>query len=791
MKILIFTVRYKETQNMENLQDKIQAIHNKIEILLLRQTNLNSEIETLKKEVEILKNQDIKSAVSTKIIEKEENKKQESIPPKPLYNNSGKIVLDSKSNSYQKATNFIPGINNQWEKFIGENLMNKIGILITVIGVTIGAKYAIDHQLISPLTRISLGYIMGVVLMAFAFKLKKNYENFSAVLLSGAFAILYIITYMAYDFYSLISQEFAFVLMFIFTVSTVFFSWQYNKQIIALLGLVGSYAIPFLLSNGSGNIVFLLSYVLIINLGILTIAFLKEWKWVNGSAFVFTWLIYATIHFSYYYKEPFIAKLFVFLVAYFSVFYISFLAYKLLKSKTFDALDVLFLLINSFLFFGFGYSLWNETKPWSEMLGLFTLVNAIVHGIISFITYRQKSYDQNMLRLLIGMSLVFISLSIPVQLNGNWVTILWILEASVLFWIGRKNQTLFYEKISYPLIILSFLSLVEDWSSFKIKDYTYPIFNTTFLTSIIFITAIGSIIYLNKKEALSHSTEQNHTYKFSLFNLFDMLFILVLYLTFRLEINWYFEHLYNLSQTQSPETLYNLFDSNLLSYKCIWIINYSIVFSLGILLGAKYYVKNSLFEFLSYTFINLSVFVFLTQGLYLLNDIQNDYYSQDLVSYFYRGTFLIALRYVSFGIIAVVFWVLYKFYISTSKDKNIPLAFELLMHITLLWILSNELVENLKHSGVTEIYKSGLSILWGIYSFILIIYGMWKKKKKHLRIGGIILFGITLIKLIFYDLSHLETIPKTIVLVLLGVLLLIISFLYTKYQKFLSDEDHS
>jgi uncharacterized membrane protein len=79
-------------------------------------------------------------------------------------------------------------------------------------------------------------------------------------------------------------------------------------------------------------------------------------------------------------------------------------------------------------------------------------------------------------------------------------------------------------------------------------------------------------------------------------------------------------------------------------------------------------------------------------------------------------------------------------------------------------------------------YKLGLSILWGLYALYLIAYGIWKKKK-HLRIGAIVLFAITLLKLFFYDISSLDTISKTIVLVSLGALLLIISFLYNKYKK--------
>jgi uncharacterized membrane protein len=80
-----------------------------------------------------------------------------------------------------------------------------------------------------------------------------------------------------------------------------------------------------------------------------------------------------------------------------------------------------------------------------------------------------------------------------------------------------------------------------------------------------------------------------------------------------------------------------------------------------------------------------------------------------------------------------------------------------------------------------------LSILWGAYSLFLVVIGIWKRKK-HLRITGIILFGVTLIKLFFYDIADLDTISKTIVFVSLGVLLLVISFLYTKYTKQIENE---
>jgi uncharacterized membrane protein len=62
-------------------------------------------------------------------------------------------------------------------------------------------------------------------------------------------------------------------------------------------------------------------------------------------------------------------------------------------------------------------------------------------------------------------------------------------------------------------------------------------------------------------------------------------------------------------------------------------------------------------------------------------------------------------------------------------------------------------------------------------------------RKRYLRIAAIALFGATLIKLFFYDISKLDTVMKTLLFLALGVLMLIISFLYNKYKKYLFGDD--
>jgi len=92
---------------------------------------------------------------------------------------------------------------------------------------------------------------------------------------------------------------------------------------------------------------------------------------------------------------------------------------------------------------------------------------------------------------------------------------------------------------------------------------------------------------------------------------------------------------------------------------------------------------------------------------------------------------------------------------------------DLILYLILLVLATSELIQWLDLSRAPDSYKLELSILWGLYAVMLIVLGIWKKKK-HLRIMAIALFSGTLLKVFLYDISHLNTISKTIVLIILG-----------------------
>jgi len=774
---------------MDDNTDKLNDLFSRLNSLTRKQDDFAKEISGLREEM-LKITRAANQPEPTQAIK--ENKKEE-LKEKQIVPISASFTQPTfQSNKYPEykpkvKTNDRNKLNRNLEKLIGENLISKIGIAILVLGVGIGTKYAIEHELISPLTRIILGYLVGLGLLGFAMKLKKKYDNFSAVLLSGAMAILYFITFAAYTFFGLLPQTLTFAMMVLFTVFTVLASLNYNKQVIAHIGLVGAYAVPFLLSDGSGKVVVLFTYMAIINIGILVLAFRKYWKELNYVAFALTWIIFISWYLSAYQADKHVEVASVFLCVFFISFYVTFLAYKVAQKEKFVSRDILLILANSFIFYGTGYALINTLQSGNQFLGLFTLGNAILHFGVSAVIYKQKLGDRNLFYLVSGLVLVFIAIAIPVQLDGNWVTLLWAGEAALLFWIGRTKKVAVYEGISYGVMVLACLSLFQDWlvsSNYftgQPVSTALPFINIQFLSSLLFMGAFGFIIRLSRETKYPSALIIQKELLENILNLMQGLLLLILYVTFFTEIANGFDQTYLKTET------YRFHDFSIISFKTIWLINYSLFFTAALCFVNLKWIKSDSLGKISMLLTGLTVFIFLTAGLLSISELRNSYLRPEASSPYTSTVFHLIIRYVSFGFVVLAV-LTQRLFLKSHSDSRLSKTYPIVLHATILWILTSELINWLDIAGYSESYKLGITILWGVYSLAMIALGIWKKNK-DVRITAIVLFGVTLAKLFLYDIANLTTISKTIVLVSLGILLLIISFLYNKYKLLIFGED--
>jgi uncharacterized membrane protein len=678
--------------------------------------------------------------------------------------------------------------HNNVEKFLGENLINKVGIVILLLGVGWGVKYSIDNQLISPLARVIMGYIASAGLFGLAYYLKTKYENYSAVLLSGSLAMMYFITYFAFSSYGIFGRIPAFALMLVFTIVTVAESLRYNRVIIAHIGLVGAYAVPFLLSDGSGNIKVLFSYMAIINAGILFIALKRYWKSLWYSSFIFTILIcFGWLIKSYSSLDHIIGLLF--LPLFFLLHLASFLAFKLSRHIPYHRSDNGMLYLNSVLFF---IATMFVADHYAHGPLLLTLSFIATHSIIGYLLYRKGETHHSLAHQFFGLAIAFVAVVITVQWDEEWTTLGWSLQAMLLAYYASKTGNAVYRNLCQGILVLAIGSMFYDWSVYYADNYygkasyTFtPVLNFHFIASCICSALlVASSYFILRKQSLVRNLSDSWKHVL-LIGSSVVIALYGLYGTFYHEINHYW------SQMLLPDFNTGAMDirdyaihQQLLQYRGVWLIHYTLLFVSVINVFLMRLYPSKAIQQIAMAINGMVVLLFLTTGLSLLSELRDSY----MKSIAYSSTWNLMIRYFGYAFVALLLVTCYRFIQNKVKQAKYQMAFDILLHITYLWILSAELLHwrDLNHSGAAD--KTGLSILWGAYALFLIAIGI-VQKKSYLRIAALVWIGVTLIKLFFYDLSELSTISKTIVLVILGAVLLIISFLYNKYKaKIFGDE---
>lgn len=167
-----------------------------------------------------------------------------------------------------------------WEQFMGVKLFAWAGGLALFLAVVFFVKYSFEHDLIPPEVRVALGFLSGVGLLVGGVVLKrKDYAVTSQTLISTGVLILYASTFAAHGFYHF--RAFGviptFLLMSLITVTAFVLAVRLNAMVVAILGMLGGFLTPVLLSTGVDNPLGLFSYIALLNAGLLAVALNRRW----------------------------------------------------------------------------------------------------------------------------------------------------------------------------------------------------------------------------------------------------------------------------------------------------------------------------------------------------------------------------------------------------------------------------------------------------------------------------------------------------------------------------------
>ena len=671
--------------------------------------------------------------------------------------------------------------NPDMEKFIGENLINKIGIAVLVLGIAFFVKYAIDKDWINEVGRVVIGLVSGGILVAIAHRLRNSYRSFSSVLVGGGIAIFYFTIAFAFHEYKLFDQTSAFVIMVVITAFAVSLSILYDRIELAMIATIGGFITPFLVSTGQNNYQALFTYMAILSTGLLVLAYFKRWQLIYFTAFLFTIFIYGAWLFDQVYNNngiPYRDALF-----FATIFYFLYVAMHIVNNirtrRKFSGFDFTSLLMINFAYYAAGIialEYWNS----GQYKGLFTASLGAINLILAFIFLRQRTADKNFVYLLIGLTLTFLSLAAPVQLKGNNITLFWAAETVLLFWLYQRSGIKLIKISSAIIAILTLISLGMDWVEiYGVEVGNLPVaINKGFLTSVFVSLALGLLYRLFWREA--------DTYYFApitnknLKNIVGTTAVLIFFIAGILEINYQF-------RTRFPE-IRARFEETGLNFTYLQL--YVLIFLCALFLLTERFGK------LKDPFIRMGIPV-VGFFLYLFN-IANIYATEKLIlsTGNYKQYFT-----AQWASIALIF-VLATISISYFRKNQVQLKpylnfFTWFISFALITVLSLEgrhIMVWFNYTGEASIfeienlyYKAGMTIIWGLSSFAMMYLGM-KHKFKPLRIISLIIFGATLVKLFSYDIRNIPPGGKIAAFILLGVLLLTVSFMYQRLKKLIIDD---
>jgi uncharacterized membrane protein len=641
------------------------------------------------------------------------------------------------------------------EKFIGENLISKIGIAILVLAIAFFVKYAIDNNWIGAVGRVGIGLLCGGILIGIAHWLRNQYKAFSSVLVGGGLAVFYFTIALAYHQYHLFSQMTAFVIMLVVTVFSVLLAILYDRQELAIIALAGGFLTPFLVSNGRGDYVVLFSYLLILNMGLLVIAYNKLWRLLNILSFGLTALLFASWLLSLPYDAP--ASTYrggwEFGTAFYLLFFVINIAYTVRKSRLFVASDFGILLTNTCLYFAAGLYFISQLGL-ERYKGLYCAVMGIFHLGATWFLFRKKSADKNILYLLVGLTLSFVSLTAPIQLHGHYITLFWASEAVLLYWLFIRSNIELIRIASLLVWGAMLVSLMMDWSKiYGLMESLSPdtsepiIFNKGLMTGLYAAASCWALHYLRPG---------------TLFTRVSLIAAgMIFYIAGLLEIHFQFNYYYPRVELW---VLYVL----LFTYLCAC--------AAGFARNAWLMVAGVLFYLASL------VKVFEIQQYMLYTGQQGGHFLAH-----WAGDVIAAL-------------ILYQLITQDRKKKYIlePEVFTWVICIVVVTFFSAEgqlVVNALFYSSTTglpelaRVYnKTGLPILWGLCSFAFMWLGM-RNKFKPLRIVSLALFSLTLLKLFLFDIRNIPIAGKIAAFFCLGVLLLVVSFMYQRLKKIIIEDE--
>ena len=350
-------------------------------------------------------------------------------------------------------------LSHQSEIQFGQKWLLIVGIIITVLAVGYFLKYSFDRNWVGPAGRVGLAYAAGLAAIGLGEWLRRReFRIFGLYLVGGGVAVLYFAGYAASQIYNLIDQPIAFGLMVLVTFSAGLMSVLYDTKWLAVLGIIGGFVTPVVLSTGVDNQVALMTYMLILNAGILAIAAFKQWQLLNYLGLVCTWLLFSAWHFEHYQIGKFWVTT-IYLNGFFLTYALVPFAFYFVRNTKASVSGFAITIPNAAIAFGFSYEMISRRFN-TESVTVLALAYAVVYFAMATFLRLKRRESKNAFVMLFAMGMLFLLISVPLYFSNHWITVFWCAEGLVLLWAAIRLDDSRLRSGALIVILMSTIKLL-------------------------------------------------------------------------------------------------------------------------------------------------------------------------------------------------------------------------------------------------------------------------------------------------------------------------------------------
>ncbi|MDO8629437.1 MAG: DUF2339 domain-containing protein [Phycisphaerales bacterium] len=372
---------------------------------------------------------------------------------------------------FAKAQEYVK-VDHLDEIKLGQKWLLIVGIVVMVLGVGYFLKYAFDQNWIGPTGRVGMAYTGGLACLGLGEMFRRRgLAVFGLYLIGGGIAVLYFSGYAAFQVYHLIDQPVAFALMVAVTALSGALSIVRNVMWLAVLGIIGGFLTPVVLSTRVDNQIALMTYMVVLNAGILAIAVNKRWGLLNGLGFAATWLLFLSWYAAHYESTKFVPT-----AAFLNVFFLAYaivpFAYYFVHRDSAPDPGFVLTVLNAMIAFGLSFVMIREFAS-TRAVGIVSVAYAAVYGVMAAYLRRRNPRSTDAFVLLAAMTALFLIVTVPLLFARHWITVFWAVQAAVLVWAAVRLAD---ERLLHAGAGLLFVAVFKFlcWDLVSLFDLTLP-----------------------------------------------------------------------------------------------------------------------------------------------------------------------------------------------------------------------------------------------------------------------------------------------------------------------------